>query len=227
MPQGEKLGKPGLVVPDKQEYARKNKNVKRGGPMDKQSNQLYIKNLPGMIRNVESIAAGKAVQSGSTIRLGEIKEKGKEELKTKAAGKRAENLVTKVLKKGRNAKGVRGEFDIEQLAELAPELRKLVDQRAASKPKGPGAGPAAAGAGIGMRTAGSKRTADSIDDSGSADTHNVKAKKARLSGGGGGAGGKRASTLAAPAAGPAAGSGEDALFASDKQVATEYGDDFL
>ena len=144
MPQNNKVnpGTTGTKVPSTtnasspiQEYRKEKKLMaKRGGPMNKIVNPNFSAALPGMIRNIEGIVAAKANQANSHIHLADIKERGEQEVKEKRKemlkSTQRNKQVKKVLKKSRNAKGVRGEFDVEELAELSPELQKiLVDQQ--------------------------------------------------------------------------------------------------
>lgn len=135
MPQGEKLNKTDIVVPQKEGYTRKPKNVKRGGPMGIIVNERFAAALPSMTRNIEHIIAGKAVQDGAHLIMRDVKDNGSAAVKERASLKRKRNEVSVLLSKGRNAKGVRGEFDVDELAELAPELKKLLTQRAATSGK--------------------------------------------------------------------------------------------
>ena len=67
--------------PESSTYARKPdaKAVKRGGPLNHTLNATFRAALPGMIRNIELIAAGKAVQSGLGLHTGDMQRAGAQE----------------------------------------------------------------------------------------------------------------------------------------------------
>jgi uncharacterized membrane protein YgcG len=139
MPQGGDGGskkRPRSLVPEKATYSRKadSTEVKRGGPLNHTINPTFAAALPGMIRNIELIAAGKAMQSGIGLHTHDMKSAGAIEMKSiklkrvKGANKGATE-VAKIVNRGRNAKGIRGKFDIDELAALQPDLKKVVNKR--------------------------------------------------------------------------------------------------
>jgi uncharacterized membrane protein YgcG len=139
MPQGGDGGskkRPRSLVPEKTTYSRKSdpSDVKRGGPLNHTINPTFAAALPGMIRNIELIAAGKAMQSGIGLHTNDMKSAGAIEMKSiklkrvKGANKGATE-VAKIVNRGRNAKGIRGKFDIDELAALQPDLKKVVNKR--------------------------------------------------------------------------------------------------
>lgn len=114
-----------------QEYRKEKKCMKKkGGPMNHIVNPNFTAALPGMIRNIEGIIAAKANLANSHIHLADIKVRGENEVKEKRKemqkSLQRNKLVKKVLKKSRNAKGVRGEFDVDELSELSPELQQIL-----------------------------------------------------------------------------------------------------
>jgi hypothetical protein len=227
MPQGEKLKKSDLVVPKTEAYARKPKNVRRGGPMGIMVNDNFAAALPSMTRNIEQIIAGKAVQDGAFLLLNDVKEKGATDVKEHASLKRKRNEVSVLLSRGRNAKGVRGEYDLDELAELEPELKKLVTERMKTSGGGSGGG-----------SGGKKGSSSAEDDSASAAISNfvndlgISRGKKRGGGGSGsasasGGGGGRPQKVPALDKATGKSSSKEGVFADDDAVAATFGDDFV
>ncbi len=255
MPQNDKASKSSVAVPSHhlETYARKKPTERRGGPNGRPLDAKLVTALPGLVRNIEAIVAGRAAQSGTFMRLKEMKEVGSrevEEKRAKAGGQRVNGVkaVNKVLEKARNAKGVRGGFDVEELAELAPELKDLIaaagggDKSAKSSnaaARGPGAigGGAGAGAGGGSGvvvgpTHGKRQLEGAGAGAGASATSSAaavakksrqaeeaeKMRRRKAAVGAGGAGGGAAA---------AAGAGGASLFRDDAEVAAEFGADFV
>jgi uncharacterized membrane protein YgcG len=243
MPQGDGGSKkrPRSLVPEQVTYSRKAEasEVKRGGPLNHTINPTFAAALPGMIRNIELIAAGKAMQSGIGLHTNDMKQAGATEMKSiklkrvKGANK-GSTEVAKIVSRGQNAKGIRGKFDIDELAALQPELKKVVNKR--------------------QLDGGEERTADQgkIDDSrritiskmvsGGSKTNGrgaggegggggAGAGRSAGGGGGGGRGGAKTNRINSLMKGDSNGgsSAVDArgLFSSDADVVGAFGKEFL
>jgi hypothetical protein len=234
MPQGEGSSSGGQV---KTLYAKKRSaaEVKKGGAnvgltgMALQ-NLAFKAGLGKMISDIEAIAAAKLVKSGAAVQLSDLKRIGQGEIRTQGKKRARVNAVTSVLTRGRNLKGVRGEIDVDELAELDPELKAYVDHRKATaggggKKSGGGAG---AGGGSGHRGSGPieatapavvvRRTGPIDPTTRPRGVGKVAAARANATGGTA----KRIMPNNA-AEKPASAGG---LFASDAQVAAQFGADF-
>ena len=239
MPQGEGSSSGGQV---KTLYAKKRSaaEVKKGGAnvgltgMALQ-NLAFKAGLGKMISDIEAIAAAKLVKSGAAVQLSDLKRIGQGEIRTQGKKRARVNAVTSVLARGRNLKGVRGEIDVDELAELDPELKAYVDHRKATAGGGGkkstsgagagggsghrGTGPIEAVAGAGAGAAAVVRRTGPIDPT-TRPRGVGKVAAARANATGGPA--KRIMPSSA-AEKPASAGG---LFASDAQVAVQFGADF-
>jgi len=232
MPQGGDGGskkRPRALVPEKVTYSRKAEatEVKRGGPLNHTINPTFAAALPGMIRNIELIAAGKAMQSGIGLHTNDMKQAGATEMKSiklkrvKGANK-GSTEVAKIVSRGRNAKGIRGKFDIDELAALQPDLKKVVNKRQLE-------GDDEQGSEHGKRDDSRRMNASKIVSGGESISRGGGGGGGG-SGGGGGGGGKtnRIKSLMVGTTGSNT-SAVDArgLFSSDADVAGAFGKEFL
>jgi hypothetical protein len=242
MPQGEKYRPSALVVPEREEYGKKRHDVKRGGPLvfhAAAANPGFASALHHMIGTIETIAAGKAARAGGSMRLGDVRKRGeveaaakRAEARAEAPGPRGKESVAKVLAKCRNAKGVRGGFDVEELAELAPELKALLGQgqgkgqgggaRGGAKDGGSSGGADGAAQGA-AAMAGLKRKERAGAGGADADFGGAPSGKRRAGGGGGGGRAGAGAGRDPLPSGPAPAS----LFATDAEVAATFGADFV
>lgn len=211
MVQGDlKSKKPSSVVPEKKEYTGRERNVKKGGPREAALTPGFAAALPGMIKTAEAIAASRLTRSGAKIRLNEIKELASEEIKMKAEANRKRNYVSEVLSRTRNVKGVRGEFDAEELAKLDPELKAILDKRHVSQGGKP------------------KKSADESNDLARVSLDDSSLTNAK----GSSKGVKRLKTaqhgkVASLENAGAADDKDSNLFSSNEQISTAFGEDFL
>jgi hypothetical protein len=215
--------------------------AKKGGPLARHRiTPALAAALPGLTRNIEQMAAARLVRSGATVRLTDVKKSADAEAALKRAEKSsraAGKAVSAILARGKNAKGVRGEFDANELAELDPELKTLLEHRRVTSGGGkagakagakaaedPFAGVAAAAAGEAGEDSGDEGAGAGAASSAAMPRAGVK----RRGGGGTVSGGKRVAALEKGAGGGGGGAkGGDALFASDAAVAAQFGADFL
>ena len=213
MPQGDDSAKSDAGGGAKPTYQRKRLNVRRSGArgvggLAAQINPNYLASLPSITRNIEQLTAGKLLQSGLGLHLTDIRDSGKQEVKAKGIKRKRANPITTLLQRGKNLKGVKGEFDAEELAALDPELRTMLDHRRATS-----------GAGGGV----SKKRRGGSGGEGGAAGAGMPAPSGE--GGGGGGGGRgRAQALSGPL-GTAAGA--KGVFATDAEVEGALGADFL
>ena len=220
MPQGEEVGAGNST---KATYKRKRENVRRSGAQGvggraAQMNPNYLSALPGMVRDVEQIAAGKLLQSGATLKLRDIRESGVIEKKKNTGKKKKVNPVTAVLARSKNLKGVKGSFDVEELANVDPELRTLLNNRKATS-------------GAAKKKVLKEKNGSTEPGTGEGDTESG----ARAVGGGltapraisgkRGGSGRVASLMEAGGGGSA--SGEPSVFATDAEIGETFGSDFL
>ena len=218
MPQGDDAANSGIAV-KQHTYKRKRENVRRSGArgtggLAAQINPNFLKSLPSMTRDIEQLTAGKLLQSGQTLRLNDIREIGKQEVKAKGIKRKRANPITELLSKGKNVRGIKGEFDASELAELDPELKSLMDHRKATSGGGGDAKRKRDGGGSGANAAAA----------GAAGKGSMPAPSGGTEGGGKGGGRGRALALSAPL-------GEDAttrgVFATDAEVKASLGEEFL
>jgi hypothetical protein len=121
--------------------------IDRSGPVKLPKNEnaaqfTFIAALPTMTRNVEMMTAGKLVQSGGWLKSNDLKLLANQQAEKKRKELDGADPLKKIFTKdsNRNIKGLRGDFDVDELAELVPELKKTVDQArkgAAKKNKQP------------------------------------------------------------------------------------------
>lgn len=194
-------------------------------------NLAFKAGLGKMITDIESIAAAKLVKSGAAIQLSDLKRIGQGEIRTQGKKRARVNAVTQVLTRGRNLKGVRGEIDVDELAELDPELKAYVDHRKATSGKGKlGGGGAGSGGGSGHRGSGPiEPVVKAVKRSGPIDATTRprgvgKVAAAKLNALPTSRANNNKLTMPAHAAEKPASAG--GLFASDAQVAAQFGVDF-
>jgi hypothetical protein len=225
-PAGAAVG--GIGAGSREAYARKTdsrRDHRQGyGGYAAAINPNYKAALHGITRNIEQLVAGKLVQSGAKVHLTDIKRVGAAEVKDKAQQRKRANKVSELLDKGRNLKGVRGEFNADELAELDPELKGILDHRKATAGGGTGgaakraraaaaeAGSAEGGSGSGSGSG--SGAAGAAEGSGMTASGAIKGKGARSL--------KRVAALSAGAAS----SGAAGVFASEQEVAATFGADF-
>lgn len=189
-------------------------------------NAAFKAGLGKMISDIEAITAAKLVKSGAGVQLSDIKRIGAGEIKSSNKKRARPNAISKILSRGKNLKGVRGDFDISELADLDDELKVFIDHRrktAGGGEKKPGS--ANAGTGGGASAAVVAAPAAPLDASARPRGMGKAAAEARAGGTGSVRGASRTQlTLPKEAAGtPAAAGG---LFASDAQVSARFGADF-
>jgi hypothetical protein len=226
MPQGDDSAK-SEGAPRSSTYQRKRVNVRRSGAkgvggLAAQINPNFLKSLPSITRNIEQLTAGKLLQSGLGLHMTDIRASGKSEMKAKGKKRRRVNPISALLLRGKNLKGVKGEFDTEELAALDPELRTMLAHRKASSGAG-GSGSAKTrkvegGSGGQAAGGGGSSSGGGVMPAPSGEGGAGGGKK----GGGGGRG--RAQALSAPLAPRGEAKG---VFATDAEVKDAFGDDFL
>jgi hypothetical protein len=211
MPQGDSSA---AGAPAKEQYVRKKESRRSGaqgvGGRAAQINPNFGRALPSMVRDIEDAAAGKLLRSGASMKLDDLKRAGVDENKAIAKKRKRVNPVSALLARGRNIKGLRGEFSAEELAELDPDLKRLMAER--------------------ERTGGAKRAARA-GGGGGGGGGGEGALPARAGGGGGGGGGAasggRGRVQALSGAAGALSAEAGGVFASDPEVAATFGKDFL
>jgi hypothetical protein len=221
-------------APVKEAYARKRVDVKRGGSgvgqgFSAMQNPRFKAALGGMILDIEAIAAAKLLRSGASVKMADIKRVGQTEVRSAAKKRARPNAVSNVLGRGRNLKGLRGDYSAEELAELDPELKVIVDHRRATAGAGAagGGGGGAGGGGGGGGAAGGAGGGGGSGGGGGARAAGVPGVRARGEG-------KSAHTrrtaggasLTLPVGSASAPSAAGGVFASDAEVRATFGDDF-
>lgn len=233
MPQGAESS---TGAPVKETYARKRTDVKRGGSgvgqgFSAMQNPRFKAALGGMILDIEAIAAAKLLRSGASVKMADIKRVGQTEVRSAAKKRARPNAVSNVLGRGRNLKGLRGDYSAEELAELDPELKIIVDHRRAT------AGAGAAGGGGGASMSGGGGGGSAVGGSGGGggsggkivDSSGARAAGVRARGEGKSSHARRnagGACMTVPAGSAAAPSAAGGVFASDAEVRETFGDDF-
>jgi hypothetical protein len=231
MPQGDGSAS---GAPTKSTYSRKRSaaEMKKGGANVGTSgmalqNAAFKAGLGKMISDIEAITAAKLVKSGAGVQLSDIKRIGAGEIKSSNKKRARPNAISRILSRGKNLKGVRGDFDISELADLDDELKVFIDHR--RKTAGGGekkSGSASAGTGGGGASAAvAAAPVAPLDASVRPRGMGKAAAEARAGGTGSARSALRTQlTLPKEAAGTPATAG--GLFASDAQVSARFGSDF-